>query len=333
MDPSSIKGASSGANTEWSQNPSQVGIAKPKEGDDESFGAKLNRLSGIVDKGPHKYGAKDDTLNKEAFLKMTMEQIKYQDPLNPVKNEQFTQQMAMLSQLEQQVNMNTNLKTMIDNQSNMQIAALQLVGKEVKTDSSTLHHEQGKAAPISFDLPTGASKLSVDILKSSGEVVDTIQVDPQQAGKVSTKWDGLQSNDLPAQAGKYYFRVNAQDVGGKEMSINAESSGRVTGVTTSNGQTYLLLGEQKVALTDVRSIHEPKNEYLRAPEDKKPIGTESVTNIKEAKTVAKEPNVEQDTEKVRAQIAVSDDVRKSLLDEDGSEGGPELSSVFPLLYR
>lgn len=51
--------------------------------------------------------AKND-LNKDAFLNLLVTQMRYQDPLNPVKNEDFLAQMAQFSSLEQMQNLNTS---------------------------------------------------------------------------------------------------------------------------------------------------------------------------------------------------------------------------------
>lgn len=70
------------------------------------------------------------SLDKNAFLKLLVAQMKYQDPLNPSTDTQFVQQLATFSQLEQMQNLNA---TAANNQ------AFGLVGMEVEvstTDSS-----------------------------------------------------------------------------------------------------------------------------------------------------------------------------------------------------
>lgn len=52
-------------------------------------------------------------LDKDAFLKLLVTQLRHQDPLNPVEDKEFIAQMAQFSTLEQVQNLN---KTMIKTQ-------------------------------------------------------------------------------------------------------------------------------------------------------------------------------------------------------------------------
>ncbi|HKW98407.1 MAG TPA: flagellar hook capping FlgD N-terminal domain-containing protein [Bryobacteraceae bacterium] len=47
--------------------------------------------------------------NQATFLKLLVTQIKNQDPLNPTDGTQFLSQLAQFSELEQMINVNTNL--------------------------------------------------------------------------------------------------------------------------------------------------------------------------------------------------------------------------------
>jgi flagellar basal-body rod modification protein FlgD len=48
--------------------------------------------------------------NQATFLKLLVTQIKNQDPLNPADSTQFLTQLAQFSELEQMVNVNSNLQ-------------------------------------------------------------------------------------------------------------------------------------------------------------------------------------------------------------------------------
>jgi flagellar basal-body rod modification protein FlgD len=51
----------------------------------------------------------NDSLGKDAFLKLLVEQIKNQDPLEPKDNSEFVAQLAQFSSLEQTMGINDRL--------------------------------------------------------------------------------------------------------------------------------------------------------------------------------------------------------------------------------
>lgn len=57
------------------------------------------------------------TLDKDAFLKLYMEQLKYQDPLDPMDNSEFTSQMAELSTVEQLTSISKSAQSMLEYQN------------------------------------------------------------------------------------------------------------------------------------------------------------------------------------------------------------------------
>src|ERR1700675_2201733 len=76
--------------------------------------------------------------NFDTFLKLLTTQLQNQDPLSPLDTNQFTQQLVEFASVEQQVNMNSNLQTLISmQQSSESLQALQLVGDNVAVPART----------------------------------------------------------------------------------------------------------------------------------------------------------------------------------------------------
>jgi flagellar basal-body rod modification protein FlgD len=82
----------------------------------------------------------NDILGKDDFLKILMTQLQNQDPMNPMKDQEFIAQMATFSSLEQMTNLTDTMEKFVENQSQTQLISYnQFVGKQVtwhKIDNS-----------------------------------------------------------------------------------------------------------------------------------------------------------------------------------------------------
>ena len=56
----------------------------------------------------------DNMLGKDAFLRLLTTQLRYQDPMNPVDDQDFIAQMAQFSALEQMQNLTTTMESYIE---------------------------------------------------------------------------------------------------------------------------------------------------------------------------------------------------------------------------
>lgn len=74
----------------------------------------------------------NDSLGKDAFLKILFAQLQNQDPLSPMDDKEFIGQMATFSSLEQLTNMNQTLERFVESASQANLIAFsEFVGKEV----------------------------------------------------------------------------------------------------------------------------------------------------------------------------------------------------------
>ncbi len=298
----------------------------------ESLGSQLNRMNGTpMEKNLY---AQPKQLDKEQFLKMFMEQLKYQDPMNPVNNEQFSQQMAMFSQLEQQISMNKNIEKLVSNQNNSQVAALQLVGKSIAADRATIYHDKEKPSALQFKAPQDMNEIKVEIKDLNGETVRTMNMGSRNQGEIQTKWDGNDETGRPMPAGRYTYAISGKGMDGKDVKIETKLEGRVTGVTSSSGVVFLLVGDQRIGLNDVETIKESSEtkDKALATNDGKTSGTE---NASQKANGAEAPK--SDAVAAAPKVAVADDVAKELARNEtttaGNEEGSSLHPLLPMMYR
>ena len=71
---------------------------------DNTIWADINSIKS-ADQKPRVQADRRSALDKDAFLKLLLTELKYQDPLNPTDDKAFIAQMAQFSSLEQMQNM------------------------------------------------------------------------------------------------------------------------------------------------------------------------------------------------------------------------------------
>src|SRR5215467_7902433 len=84
--------------------------------------------------------------NFTTFLQLLTTQLKNQNPLDPLDTNQFTQQLVQFASVVQQINMNTQLGSLVTLQKTAQTtAALGFVGSTVTVDGDTAQLTGGQA--------------------------------------------------------------------------------------------------------------------------------------------------------------------------------------------
>lgn len=196
------------------------------------------------------------------FLTLLTTQLKNQDPTSPMDSNEFTQQLVQFSQVEQQIDMNKNLETMISlMQSQQSSANLNYVGKVVDVDSADATLTSGNSVFWSYELPEGTTSVQYNILDKSGNVVRSVSaasgdLDLDSAGRIELSWDGKDNNGNQLASGTYTLEVTAKDSGGKSLDgVNVYTRGYVEGLETVDGQQYLMVAGQRVPPEDVVGVY------------------------------------------------------------------------------
>lgn len=89
----------------------------------------------------------NNKIDKEAFLKLLVAQLKYQDPLNPLKDTEFIGQLTAMSTLEQVINISSTLEDLATYQiySNALMIGSTIIGKSLITADGKEFIAQGIA--------------------------------------------------------------------------------------------------------------------------------------------------------------------------------------------
>lgn len=191
--------------------------------------------------------------NFDTFLQLLTTQLQNQDPLDPMDTSQFTQQLVEYSQVEQQIDTNTNLQSLITQGTSQSAAyATSYLGKTV-TVSGGEGSLQGGTAQWTYNLATTATSNTLTVTDAKGNTVYST-AGKTTAGNNSFTWNGQDSagNQLPD--GTYTLSVKAA-AGSNAVTSSVSSTGTVSEVDMSNGAPQLLIGAMQVPLTSISSVH------------------------------------------------------------------------------
>jgi len=198
--------------------------------------------------------------NFDTFLTLLTTQLQNQDPLSPMDTSQFTEQLVSFAGVEQQINMNTNLTTLISmQQSSESLQALQLVGANVTINSNTaaLSKATGSPATWGFSSPSPATG-AVTITSATGQVALTGTIS-LTAGSQSYTWNGQGNNGVTWPDGNYTLSINAVGANGQPVTVSTQVQGTISSVNVSQNPPLVTVGGQNYPISAIQSINSGSN--------------------------------------------------------------------------
>jgi flagellar basal-body rod modification protein FlgD len=191
--------------------------------------------------------------NFSTFLTLLTTQLKNQDPTAPMDSNQFTQQLVEFSQVEQQIDTNTNLKALItQGTSQAGINAATYLGKNVSVTNGNASLTGG-AANWSYTLGSTAAATQLTVTDANGKVVYA-GAGQTAAGSNTFSWNGQDNNGNQLSDGTYKLAVSATASDGSAVTSSVASAGTVSQIDMTSGTPQLVIGNMDVALTDIAAI-------------------------------------------------------------------------------
>jgi flagellar basal-body rod modification protein FlgD len=184
----------------------------------------------------------------QTFLKLLTVQLQNQDPTNPLDTDKMMQQIASLSQVEQQISTNKNLEQLISIVNATQYNSIvSYIGKQVEALGSAGSLSNGHA-PFVYYLQSEASTVSVSIKDQAGNVVYT-GAGSTSRGRNQFDWDGVGTNGSVMPNGVYSIEVQAKDSGGNDITLQTYTTGIVNAIDSAGGNVYLSIGDPRDGLS------------------------------------------------------------------------------------
>jgi flagellar basal-body rod modification protein FlgD len=165
----------------------------------------------------------------------------------------FTQQLVEYSQVEQQIDTNTNLQSLIkQGGSNASAVATGYLGKNVSVTNGNASLASGAAA-WTYNLGTASATTQISITDSNGKVVYT-GAGATTSGNHSFAWNGQDNNGNQLSDGTYKMTVTATDAGGAAVTSSVASAGTVTQIDMTSGTPQLVIGNMEVGISDIAAV-------------------------------------------------------------------------------
>ena len=192
----------------------------------------------------------------DTFLTLLTTQLQYQDPIDPLNTDEFTNQLVQFSQVEQQISSNDKLEALLNQASFNQISfAASLTGKAAEIRGSHLAFDGQSSVEIGYDMPVGATSATLSIRNERGSVVFSTAADTT-AGRHPFTWDGQSLDGSTAPAGTYGITVAGTDSEGNAIAASTSVVRRVTGVDLSGDAILVETAAGSFDLNDILAIRD-----------------------------------------------------------------------------
>lgn len=190
--------------------------------------------------------------NFNNFLGMLMTQLQNQDPTTPMNTDQFTSELVQFSSVEQQIQTNSSLTSLIQlTQGSEVIQGSSMIGQQVTVQSTQIPLQDSQGT-VNITSPA-AEPVSISIANSAGtDIYDTSLT--AAAGSNTWTWKGTDNSGQTVPDGLYTLVATGSNVGGGTSTLPFTVTGKATGVVSANNAVKLQLGALSVPFSSVTSV-------------------------------------------------------------------------------
>jgi flagellar basal-body rod modification protein FlgD len=210
--------------------------------------------SGSAAAGTNALASQQIAGNFQSFLTLLTTQLQNQNPLDPLDTNQFTQQLVEFAGVQQQLNTNDSLATLVSLQQTTQSTqALEFVGKSAAVNGATAPMVQSQAAwELSF--PSDASA-TITISAANGQTAFSGDFNITAGKNQPFIWNGLGSDGTTKWPdGNYTISVVAKDANNNPVAVATQIVGTVNSVDLTQSPPLLSIGNQTFTLNQINSI-------------------------------------------------------------------------------
>jgi flagellar basal-body rod modification protein FlgD len=191
--------------------------------------------------------------NFQSFLTLLTTQLQNQNPLSPLDTNQFTQQLVEFAGVQQQLNTNDSLATLVSLQQTAQSTqALGFVGKTAVVNGNTAALSNSSAT-WQLSVPSN-SNVDITIASSTGQTVYTGSYSVAAGNNQKFTWNGQGNDGSKWPDGGYTLTATAKDSSNNTVAITTAIEGVVSSVDLTQSPPLLSINGQTYTVSQIQSI-------------------------------------------------------------------------------
>lgn len=196
-------------------------------------------------------------LDSQAFMKLLLTELQYQDPTSPMDTDKMLTQTTQLSALEAQNATKTAMENMTKAfQTSANYSLASAIGKIADTGLTALNVSGGNGGTFDVYLPKDTTDSTVSIVDSTGNTTyKTFSYAAKNKGTFQVDWDGTDNSGAKVADGAYYVKVtyNGTDGTTGTTTIGAYP---IESVKVDGATAYFKVGSKYVDVTKIKEIYQ-----------------------------------------------------------------------------
>ena len=206
----------------------------------------INNTGGI-NKSPSSANKANEqgAMNKDTFLRLLITELQNQNPLEPMNNQDFVNQMVQFQNMEQMTNMSQSLQDYLGTlHATTKLQASSVVGKYVVIEGNEVTLSGGLADSVLYSMEAEGNVM-IKIKDEDGQVVRTESIGYKDAGIQSYRWDGKNDYGAVLPDGTYSYQLSTIDESGNQQEFGGVIGGIVQAVQYVDDEIYVILNGEK----------------------------------------------------------------------------------------
>lgn len=198
-------------------------------------------------------------LDKDAFMKLLLTELQYQDPTSPMDSAKMLEQTSQLAGLEMQENTNKTMKLITEQmQNSLAMTAMGTLGKMAHLSSNAVLKDEtmaGKKINFALNLKEEAVSGDVEIYDSKMNQIKTMPFGELKSGLNNFSWDGKNKDGEEAPVGEYLVKAKykTKDGSTKESLLGSYP---VEAVRFVDGKAQIKIGGEYMPIEKIKEFTE-----------------------------------------------------------------------------